>query len=157
MQVTSWHLVVNMGSIMTSFMPFIQQMIIGSMAVKAVRPRFSPAGLILKVLSCALLLVGLFLALYAEYIWLGIFLPLYLSTLITAITIIILALSLGIWGNKLTQKQSEKKGSPVDITTVLTDIISSLDEDLEGAIRTNPKIAVALSTLGGFMVGKKYE
>jgi hypothetical protein len=58
----------------------------------------------------------------------------------------------GLFNNR---KAAQPTSNPVDIATLLTDILSSLDEDLEGAIRTNPKIAVALSTLGGFMAGKK--
>lgn len=116
---------------------------------------FSNTGLMLKVLSYALLVIGLFLALYAEYIWLGIFLPLYLSTLITAVTIVGIAIIICVWGDSINNKQSEPQRTPVDITTLLTDILSSLDEDLEGSIRANPKIAVLISTLGGFMAGKK--
>ena len=142
---------------MNPLISFIQQMIIGKITDKTPDHRFSSAGIALKGLSCALLLVGLFLALYAEYIWLGIFLPLYLATLITAVTIIVLAIIAAVWGDSLQKKQPEPQRTPIDITAFLTDILSSLDNDLDGSIRTNPKIAVLLSTLGGFMAGKKLD
>ena len=140
---------------MTSFIPLIQQFLIGNMLGKSTVSRSSNVGLMLKLLSYTLLMAGLFLAVYAEYIFLGIFLPHYLSTLLTAMTLIVIAFGIGIWGDKLNKKQSDIQHSPVDISALLTEIISSLDEDLELSIRTNPKIAVLISTLGGFMAGKK--
>ena len=140
---------------MTSFIPLIQQFLIGNMLGKSTVTRSSNVGLMLKLLSYTLLMAGLFLAVYAEYIFLGIFLPLYLSTLLTAMTLIVIAFGIGIWGDKLNKKQSDIQHSPVDISALLTEIISSLDEDLELSIRTNPKIAVLISTFGGFMAGKK--
>ena len=140
---------------MTSFIPLIQQFLIGNMLGKSTVTRSSNVGLMLKVLSYTLLMAGLFLAVYAEYIFLGIFLPLYLSTLLTAMTLIVIAFGIGIWGDKLNKKQLDIQHSPVDISALLTEIISSLDEDLELSIRTNPKIAVLISTFGGFMAGKK--
>jgi len=144
-----------MESVMTSFIPLIQQFLIGNMLGKSTVTRSSNVGLMLKLLSYTLLMAGLFLAVYAEYIFLGIFLPLYLSTLLTAMTLIVIAFGIGIWGDKLNKKQSDIQHSPVDISALLTEIISSLDEDLELSIRTNPKIAVLISTFGGFMAGKK--
>ena len=141
---------------MTSFIPIIQHMIIGNMVGKTTVPRFSSEKMVLRSMSLILLLAGLSLAIYAEYIWLGIFLPAYLATLMTALTLILLSIGMGFMGGMFNNKISVQTSSnPVDITTLLTDVLSSLDEDLEGAIRTNPKIAVALSTLGGFMAGKR--
>jgi hypothetical protein len=144
-----------MESVMTSFIPLIQQFLIGNMLGKSTVTRSSNIGLMLKVLSCTLLIAGLFLTIYAEYIFLGIFLPLYLSTLLTAMTLIVIAFGIGIWGDKMNRKELDIQRSPVDISALLTEIMSSLDEDLELSIRTNPKIAVLISTLGGFMAGKK--
>lgn len=138
---------------MTSFIPVIQQMIIGNMVGKTAIPHISSARILLRSLSFITLLAGLFLAIYAEYIWLGIFLPAYLATLMTSLTLILLSVCMGFMCGMFKKKQSNSNS--IDITTFLTDILASLDEDLEGAIRTNPKIAVALSTLGGFMAGKK--
>lgn len=141
---------------MTSFIPIIQHMIIGNMVGKTTVPRFSSAKMVLRSLSLILLLTGLSLAIYAEYIWLGIFLPAHLATLMTALTLVLLSIGMGFMGGLFNnRKAAQPTSNPVDIATLLTDILSSLDEDLEGAIRTNPKIAVALSTLGGFMAGKK--
>lgn len=140
---------------MTSFMPIIQQMIIGNIIGKTTPPRFSSAKMVLRSLSLILLLAGLFLSIYAEYIWLGIFLPAHLATLMTSITLILLSIGMGFIGGMFNHKKS--RSSSADISSLLTEILSSLDEDLESAIRTNPKIAVAVSTLGGFMAGKKMD
>lgn len=144
---------------MTSFIPIIQQMIIGNMVGKTAAPRFSSAKIVLRSLSLLLLLAGLFLAIYAEYIWLGIFLPPYFATLTTAITLILLSVCMGFMGGLFNNKKSGQasNSNPIDIVTLLTDIFASLDDDLEGAIRTNPKIAIAISTLSGFMTGKKMD
>ncbi len=144
-----------MGHMMTSFIPLLQQLIIGNLAGSRPPLRIFCAGMILRVLSFILLLVGLFLVIYAEYIWLGIFLPPYLATLMTALTLITTAALIEIIGKMINKKEEAKASSHLDITGLLTDIIGSLDEDLEGSIRTNPKTAVLISTLSGFMAGKK--
>jgi uncharacterized membrane protein (DUF485 family) len=141
---------------MTSFIPMFQQMIIGNMVGRNAIPHISFAKMALRSLSCILLLAGLFLAVYAEYIWLGVFLPLYLAALITSITLISLSVVLGYMsGTFKTQPSSSSNTAQLDITPLLTDILSLLDDDIEDAVRNHPKIAVAISTLSGFMAGKK--
>jgi cytochrome c biogenesis protein CcdA len=141
---------------MTSLIPIIQHLILGNMAERTTVPRFSSVKIILRTLSLILLLAGLFLAIYAEYMWLGIFLPSYLAALITSLTLIILSIGIGFFGGIFNHKKSEQShSSPADISSLLTEILSSLDEDLESTIRANPKMAVILSSLGGFMAGKK--
>lgn len=143
---------------MTSFVPIIQHMIIGNMVGKTAIPQFSSGKMVLRSLSLILFLAGFFLAIYAEYIWLGIFLPPYLATLMTSLTLILLSIGMEFMGGLFHHKKSEQSNLPsTDITTLLTDILSSIDKDLEGVIRTNPKIAVGLSTLGGFMAGRKID
>lgn len=141
---------------MTSLIPLIQQMMIGNMVGKTTIPPLSFIPMGLRLMSCILLLAGIFLIIYAEYIWLGTFLPLHLSILLTSFTTIILSVIIGFMSRIFKHPKSTAPDSlPLDITALLTTILSSFDEDLEGAIKNNPKIAVTLSTLGGYMTGRK--
>ncbi len=142
---------------MISFLPLLQQMLVANIMGQRPSPRFSSVDVILRTMSFVLLLVGLFLSVYAEYIWLGIFLPFYLATLMTGVTLILLSALLTMLSRHLKIKRADPPHHqpPIDFVALLTEIINSLDEDLEGTIRENPKTAVLLSTLGGLMVGRK--
>jgi len=145
-----------MEKLMTSILPMVQQMIIGNLVGRKNIPDTSYVTLALRGLSFILLLAGLFLVIYSEYIWLGTFLPLHFSALLTAVTVLAaswaIASASGIFKY---QKMIQPSSSPLDIEAILKNLLSCLDEDLEDVIRSNPKLSVALSTLGGFIIGKK--
>lgn len=110
-------------------------------------------------LSFVLLSAGLLFSIYAEYIWLQMVLPTHLAALMTSLTLFLLSVLAGFVGGVFKNRKEipSDSSSAADISTLLGNVLSSFDEDVEEVIRANPKIVVALSTLAGFVAGKKLD
>ncbi|HEY0901995.1 MAG TPA: hypothetical protein VGD95_07720 [Micavibrio sp.] len=120
------------------------------------RISFTAIGLTL----CAVLLGFMTLAilLVAEYLYLvQIYMAPYAALIVAATS---LALTLLTWGagkmisyNKNNPSYDEMPSPPPDIAKTVSALIDSIAEELEEPIRDNPKTAVAIAGLAGFLAG----
>lgn len=120
------------------------------------RISFTAIGLTL----CAVLLGFMTLAilLVAEYLYLAqIYMAPYAALIVAATS---LALTLLTWGagkmisyNKNNPSYDEMPSPPPDIAKTVSALIDSIAEELEEPIRDNPKTAVAIAGLAGFLAG----
>ena len=143
-----------------SILPLIQQLVIARMSEGPSAPRFSFAELGLDILAIILALTGLGFCLYGEYVWLlSVFTP-AIAAFCVGGSAFTLALALTLVGDLISSGKSKRssrtESAPsVDLPKLVSDTINSLSEELEEPIRDNPKTALMLASLAGFVAGER--
>lgn len=143
--------------------PLMKQLVLdGLMSSPGPRmPRISFTAIALTMCSVLLAFMTLSVLFIAEYLYLvQIYTP-YAAALIVAGTS--LALTLVAWGagkiishknnNHDARYERDRNSSQPDIAKTVSALIDSIAEELEEPIRDNPKTAVAIAGLAGFLAG----
>jgi hypothetical protein len=141
-------------------MPVIKQLLIeGVMSSRSpILPKVSAAGISLMGLSGALAIIGIAFVMVSEYFWLkAMYMP-DMAALFTAGTAVFLSLFFGLIGMAIMKQGKDRHAvhtPPQDIAKTIGALVDSLGEELEQPIRENPKTAVMLASLAGFVAGDR--
>ena len=122
-------------------------------------PKFNATGLTFMGIAAVLAVAAVIFAVMTEYLWLRAFYAPYLAALVTACTAVLLSL-VAAWIGSMTMKRDKRRdaiarGPSPDIAKTLSSLIDSFEEELEQPIRENPKTAIMLASLAGFMAGDR--
>lgn len=146
-------------------LPLITQMVIEgiSKGTRPVLPRLNAKGIALVACSAILGLLGLGFTLFAGFIYLQNFVEPEFAALIVAGIIFFFAAIIGLMGRKsivgygyvtYRRSSSPSSSSPVaDIAQTVKNLIEGVTTELEEPIRDNPKTAIALASLAGYLAG----
>ena len=141
---------------MTSLAPLAQQMAISFIAREHFSSRLINTRTALMFISFMLACTGMVFSLYAEYVWLQTFFLPEVAALITAGSAFMLALISAGCSKILDQR---RKRTPLfdaaEITESISRIIESVGGELEDPVRDNPKTAIVLASLAGFLAGER--
>lgn len=121
-------------------------------------PRINPLGIFFLWFAAMLTLMGVGFVLFAEYAYL---IATYsaevaaLGVACSAMAISLLSAATGmiLMGKRSARRMPASTGMPPDIAKTLTGLIDSLAEELEDPIRENPKTAIMIASLAGFLAG----
>lgn len=143
---------------MVAFTPILKQLLVeGIMNSNRSLPGFNPAGLGIIAFSAVLAVLGFGFLLYAGFIQLQDYYSSDIAALIVAGTSLILAPVVAWVGKKIFKKQSfVSHGHSLhqgDLAKTVTQLIDSLGEELEEPIKENPKTALMVASLAGFLAG----
>jgi hypothetical protein len=140
---------------MAYLIPLIQQMLISIMTGSRSSPRFVLAEVVLIAISVVLTCTGLIFGLHAENLWLETKYTPEIAALATGVTAIAFALvSFGMGKSMGEAKKRDYVDTTPDIGNTIKQVIEAIGEELEDPIRDNPKTAVALASLAGFVAGE---
>jgi len=136
--------------------PLVQNFVVSKMADN--RPGgASETGLTLTAMSFVLTSAGLVFVLFAEYLWLKTYFLSDTAALIVAGTSYVLALVAAVIGKAMGRRRKNEKALSLteDASKAVSQIINSLSEELESPVRENPKTAMVLASLAGFVAGER--
>lgn len=143
---------------MASIMPLVQQMLMMRMAGGGGHssPSSLAGGVAMTAVSVAMTVMGLAFALYAGNLWLMTFLPPEIAAISTAGVAFVLALVSAMIGKAVAtrKKRHVPATAPSDVTHIISNIINALGDELDDPIRENPKTAIMLASLAGFVAGE---
>ncbi len=146
-------------------LPLITQMVIEgiSKGTRPVLPRLNSKGIALVACSATLALLGLGFTIFAGFLYLQNFFEAEIAALIVAGGIFFFAAIVGLFGKKSIAERgyvtyhrssSHSNSSPVaDIAQTVKSLIEGVTTELEEPIRDNPKTAIALASLAGYLAG----
>lgn len=141
---------------MASVMPLIQQLVISRMAGGHSTQRIVTGG-ITSAVSLFLFCIGMVFAFYAENLWLRVFMSPDLAALSTAASAFafsaILAMTVKTMANRRSSRNAVAQ-DPEQVTRIFSEIMESFSDDLGDPIRENPKTALMLASLAGFVAGE---
>lgn len=148
---------------MAAITPAIRQMIIDGIISSPAMPRWlrvTPVGGFFLWLAAVLTAMGLGFLLFSEYIYLK---ETYSSAMAafgvacTAIVVSLLSAAVGMLVNGLyaSGRDARSHGRQPDIAKTVTALLDSVIEELEEPIRENPKTALMIASLAGFLAGDK--
>lgn len=146
---------------MAAFAPVLKQLMLdGIMSSPAMPrlPRVSPAGIFFLWFSALLIVMSLGFVLYAEFIYLSATYTAEIAALGVACTSLAVALLSAAVGMLMMSRRQVRRpvhhvGPQPDIAKTITGMIDSLATELEDPIRENPKTAIMIASLAGFLAG----
>lgn len=146
---------------MMAIAPLLKQLMVeGIMNVPVPRlPRISFIGLAFIWLGAVLSIMAIAMLFFAEYAYLATIYSVPMAALGVACTIMaagLICISTGMMAmnNRRTRaKRMDLASPPPDIAKTMTALIDSIAEELEDPIRDNPKTAVMMASLAGFLAG----
>ncbi len=147
----------------TAFTPALKQMLIDGVMSSPAVPRWlhvTPTGIFFLWLAAVLTVMGFGFLLVSEFLYLR---ETYSSVVAsmgvacTAFVISLLSAATGMLINRLRASKQVAHSSrhQPDITKTVTALIDSVTEELEEPIRENPKTALMIASLAGFLAGDK--
>ena len=141
--------------------PVVKQLLIDGVLNSRLSPfpKLSATGVIFGGMASVLAVTAMVFALMTEYLWLRALYAPYLAALVTAGTAVFLSL-VAAWISSIAMKRGRERnalsrGPSPDIAKTLSSLIDSFGDELEQPIRENPKTAVMLASLAGFMAGDR--
>lgn len=142
---------------MTALTPIIKQLLVeGFMNSSRSLAAFNPAGIGVMAFAALLAASGFGFLLFAGFLQLAKYYTNDLSALIIAGSCLVLAPVIAWIGKKIFKKQSivsHRDSHPGDMAKTVTQLIDSIGEELEDPIRENPKTALMVASLAGFLAG----
>lgn len=146
-----------------AFTPALKQMLIDGIVSSPAVPRwlrFSPVGIFFLWLAAVLTVMGVGFLLFAEYMYLAETYSSVVASLGVACTAIAVSWLSAATGMMINDRRAFKQTShnfrqQPDITKTVTALIDSVAEELEEPIRENPKTALMIASLAGFLAGDK--
>lgn len=142
---------------MGTFTPIIKQLMLDGILSSPGVSRISISGVIFLWFAAVLIVLGAGFFLYAEYIFTAMTFTPQMAAVIVALTawaigLVSAAIGVSIISNNRVRR-SQHAGSAPDIAKTVTALIDSIAEELEDPIRDNPKTAVMIASLAGFLAG----
>jgi hypothetical protein len=142
---------------MVAFTPILKQLLVeGFMNSKRSLPGFNPAGLGIMAFAAVLAVFGFGFLLYAGFLQLQDYYASDIAALIVGGSALMMAFLISWVGKKIFWKQpfiSQDIGPQGDLAKTVTQLLDSLGEELEEPIRENPKTALMVASLAGFLAG----
>lgn len=142
---------------MASIMPLVQQLLMMRMAGGGhSSPSSLAGGVAMTAVSVAMTVMGLAFALYAGNLWLITITSPEIAALSTAGIAFALALVSAMIGKAVAtgKKRHTAAAAQSDVKHIISDIINALGDELDDPIRENPKTAIVLASLAGFVAGE---
>lgn len=144
-----------------SYTPLIKQLMLsGIMNAPAVSrlPRINAAGVFFLWLAAVLTVMAIGFGLFATYAYLvTIYVPQAAALMVAGIAFAVALVSAGIsmlYMNRRARRMVSQTLNPQpDIAKTVTAMIDSIAEELEEPIRENPKTAIMIASLAGFLAG----
>lgn len=147
---------------MAAFSPVLKQLMLdGIMSSPAMPrlPRISLLGIFFLWFAALLTVMGVGFLLFAEYAYLTAIYSPELAAVGVACTAMAVSLLSAATGMIVMDKRASRAkrlpsmGPQPDIAKTITGLIDSLAEELEDPIRENPKTAIMIASLAGFLAG----
>jgi len=142
---------------MATFTPVIKQLMLDGILNGPGIPRISVAGLLFLWFAAVLTVLGAGFLFYAEYAFVTTSYTPEIAALAVTLTAWAAGLLSAIVGisivNNNRNRRSHHAGPAPDIAKTVTALIDSIAEELEDPIRDNPKTAVMIASLAGFLAG----
>lgn len=143
---------------MNALLPLIEQAIVnGVLDKKAPFMRKNKFGVGFAALSALLFIMALIFAVISLHGWLLTYYLPPVAALIVAGVVLGFSLITGAIGYMFLKSRA-KPGSPHeagdDVTKLLGDVTALVEEELSESVRENPKTAVLLASLAGFVAGE---
>lgn len=146
-----------------AFTPALKQMLIDGIVSSPAVPRWlriSPVGIFFLWLAAVLTVMGVGFLLFAEYMYLAETYSSVVASLGVACTAIAVSWLSAATGMMINDRRASKQTihsfrQQPDITKTVTALIDSVAEELEEPIRENPKTALMIASLAGFLAGDK--
>lgn len=149
-------------------LPLITQMVIEGITkgTRPMLPSVNSKGIGLVAGAAMLGVLGLGFLLFAGFIYLQKFYDAEIAALIVAGVLLAMALIVGLLGRSAIKQRgfvsyyraSPSSSSPVsDIAKTVKDLIDGVTQELEEPIRDNPKTAIALASLAGYLAGDLHK
>jgi len=137
---------------MVNFMPLIKGLAVEGVMRGLSSPPSTPAGLGLMLVSVVPAGVGIAFLGYSEFLFLQEFYSPEFASLLTAFTALTLSGILGWTGyHTFKREKSRPHSHNNEIISAIHSFIEDIAEDLEDPIRENPKVAVLLASIAGFV------
>ncbi len=142
---------------MNALFPIVEQLVInGLLSKKAPLMRKSKFGLGLAILSGLLFLITIIFALIGAYGWLLQEFSQPVAALLVCAGVLALSVIAGLSGYALlTKKPAVPADHSEDITTLIAEMTAFLGEELAEPIQENPKTALLLAGLAGYVAGDR--
>lgn len=142
---------------MATISPVFRQLVLdGAMQARAALPGFNPVKIIFLWFSAVLIVLGTAFLLYAEYIfWNGYTTP-QNAALMVALTAFVFSSVIGLSSAAVQRRgklSARRYGQADDLSRTIRMLINSLGDELEGPIQDNPKTALIIASLAGFLAG----
>lgn len=142
---------------MATISPVFSRLVLdGAMQARSALPGFNPVKIIFLWFSAVLIVLGTAFLLYAEYVfWSGYTAP-QNAALMVALTAFVLSSVIALSSTALQGrgKLSARRYSQADdLSRTIRMLINSLGDELEGPIQDNPKTALIIASLAGFLAG----
>lgn len=146
---------------MVAFAPILKQLMLdGIMSNPAMPriPRISLTGLFFLWFAGVALVMSIGFVLFAEYIYLvNMYTPesAAIGVACSGLAVAMLSAATGmlLTSRKTAKRPMQERVVPPDIAKTLTGLIDSLAQELEDPIRDNPKTAIMIASLAGFLAG----
>lgn len=115
----------------------------------------SKAGLGLVVLSGLFLLLGTGFIIWGSYLWLSYHYTRDIAALVTGLVIFCLSILMALGAYALLKfRERNFQKIKADVANSFRALLETADEELTGPLRENPKMAVLIASLSGFLAGK---
>lgn len=146
---------------MAAFAPVLKQLMLdGIMSSPAMprMPRITMAGVLFLWFAGVMIIISAGFILFAEYAYLTtMYTPQLAAAVVAASGLAVAMLSAAtgmlVMDRKADRRPAQNMASQPDIAKTLTGLIDSLSEELEDPIRENPKTAIMIASLAGFLAG----
>ena len=145
---------------MNALMPFAEQMLVNTMLnKKAPFMRKNKFGLGLAALSGLLFILALVFAAISAYAWVASYYAAPVAAIIIAGFVLCISIIAALSGYLLLRKRPQPRAATSymegDVTEVVAEIAEILGEELAEPIRDNPKTAMMLAGLAGFVAADR--
>lgn len=146
---------------MAAFAPVLKQLMLDGIMNSPAMPRMphiTLAGVLFLWFAGVMIVMSVGFTLFAEYIYLTAIYNPATAAIGVACTGLVIAMLSAATGMLAMDKKTDKRpvqntGPQPDIAKTLTGLIDSLAEEMEDPIRENPKTAIMIASLAGFLAG----
>jgi len=139
---------------MNSFTPIIKEFVIDRIMNSRMAPKISFKGIFILWFAAVWGVLGSGFLLYAGYLFLQAHYPPNIAALIASLAAIAFSLAVALTGVRIMKRPDTRPQTHhEDITHVVNELFDSIGEELEEPIRDNPKTALMVATLAGYLAG----
>lgn len=140
---------------LASLAPAMKQIALDGITSRPVISRIHPGGIFCLWLGCVLTAIGAGFLLFAELIWLQKAYEPEVAAMLVALTAVVVASLSAATGVAIFRRPPTHQNAlqNADLAKSVSALIDSLTEELEEPIRDNPKTALMVASLAGFLVG----
>ena len=141
---------------MHALLPLLEQAVInGIVHKKAPLMRKNKFGMGLALLSGLLLISACGLGIYAAFVWLSVSYAAHIAALYTALGVLACSIVSMFAGLALLKKKPKPEFGHQEISQIISDISDVVGPEMTQPIQDNPKTAVMLASLAGFVAGDR--